>query len=297
MTPIRLLTFNTGLFQFRLFNRGLIDPIVYPDIRASHLVDALLETGADIIALQEVFTFEHLRLLQNGLATTYPHHATTHHRPDLYHFKYHTGLSIFSKFPLESHEIHRFQAVPFEEGLWMDKGFQTVTAITPLGRINLGNVHLTSGGMHRNPEAPSMIAVRNRQIEDVVEKLHARSGDLRIILGDFNSGPGSSPENYHHALSQGYIDLFEKHPHPEEHVKTVTWELSNPLNAREFYKNPTLQRLDHILLDNASADHFDVHESKIILHEPRVHLPNGKSVTLSDHYGVTTVIGRKNTSI
>jgi endonuclease/exonuclease/phosphatase family metal-dependent hydrolase len=276
-----------------MFNRGIIDPIIYPDIRASHMVEALQETGADIIALQEVLTLEHLRLLQKGLASDYPFHATTHHPPDIYHFKCHTGLSIFSKFPLEEYAFHRYRTVPIDEAIWMDKGFQTVTVKTPIGDIALGNVHFTSGGMHRNPEAQSMINVRNRQVEDVVRVLRERSGDLRMIMGDFNFGPGSSPENYHRTKEHGFLDLFEHHPRPAEHEKTETWEISNPLTAREFYKNPSLQRLDHILLDTSSADRFDIHEAKIILHEPRVTLPKGIRVTLSDHYAMTAVIGRK----
>lgn len=287
----RLLTLNTGLFRLRIGPWSFLDPIPHPATRIHHLADAVRSVQPDIIAFQELYADRDLDRLRSELGAEYPHYVSARDSTSFPRIRSHSGLSVFSRFPFSFSSHTSLNDVAFDERPFVRRGFLTTDIETPCGPLTLSNIHLTSGGIFRNPRAPRMSAVRNEQIDQIVHELLARPHDFRILTGDLNAGPDVSPENYERVRQHGLLDAWDLHPLPDTREKRVTWEVTNPLNNREFHKTAAPQRIDHIFLHPDSLKHVQVIRTDIVLHTPRVPTTRGL-VTVSDHYGLITDFAR-----
>lgn len=280
--PLKFLTYNAGLLKIGLFGKTILEPAPYVEERFRHLAPALLDCGADIIALQEVYDRRHQEGLSAALSAEYPYQAVS---PTRAFRPLGSALMLFSKHPIESVEHPRFSHIPFDEQLFVDKGMIIANVrVAGLGTVRLANAHHTSGGALWHPEGWLAKRARRRQYEELFEILNGDRADHRLALGDFNAGPEATTENYLHLLSYGYADAWSL---CRGQGSRPTWEACNPLNVRGPHCRTSSQRLDHVLLGPSMTEAVRVAAADVVFNEPQVELPDGRRVTISDHYGLS----------
>jgi len=288
----RLLTLNTGLFRLRLGPWSFLDPVPHPATRIHHLADAVRSVDPDVIAFQEVYADRDLDRLRAELGSDYPYYSSARDHVRFPRIRAHSGLAVFSRFPILNNAHIPLAHAALDERPFTGKGFLQADIASPVGTVSLANIHLTSGGIFRNPRLPSLSRVRNGQIDQVTSHMREKLGDVRLIVGDLNAGPDVSPENYNRVLEQGFLDAWHMHPNPTRREKEVTWEVTNPLNSRELHKTDAPQRIDHVFIHPAGLENVAVTRAEVVLHEPRVPTRNGL-ITVSDHYGVVIELTKK----
>ncbi|MFA5936055.1 MAG: endonuclease/exonuclease/phosphatase family protein [Patescibacteria group bacterium] len=289
---LRLLTLNTGLFRLRIGPWSFLDPIPHTAARIHHIADAVRVHQPDVIAFQEVFADRDLDRLHNELAADYPHYASSRDHIPSPRIRAHSGLCVFSRFPLKNQRHEMFQDTSLDERLFVGRGFLAANVESPIGVVSVFNMHLTSGGIFRDPRGAAFVGIRNNQVDQLTAAGNAATSPIRIILGDLNAGPAVSEENYARVLANGFRDSWDLHPETITRLKHVTWENANPLTGRELHKTEAPQRIDHIFLHPDTLNHVTVGRAEIVLHEPRVMTPRGL-VTVSDHYGVLVDLEKK----
>ena len=277
---LRILTYNAGFLKVKLFGCTLVEPAPYVNERFLCLAPALLSSGADIIALQEVYDRDQQAQLVKDLASAYPHHAVSPTRP----FRpLGAALMLFSKFPLMDIEYILFKKFPLDERIFVDKGMIVATIEAgAFGPVRIANTHCTSGGALHHPERSYTSRARNRQYRQIFDTLDRDRGMMRLAVGDFNAGPVVLPENYRELLSRGYTDVWAA-CHGE--ASAPTWDPKNELNAHGPHRLTSAQRMDHILFHDGADSAIKVRNAQIVLSEPCVDVPAGK-VTISDHYAL-----------
>jgi endonuclease/exonuclease/phosphatase family metal-dependent hydrolase len=278
---LKFLTYNAGLFRVRLFGKKVFEAAPYVDERFAELAPALLSFGADIIALQEVFDDGHQRLLSASLSEAYPFQGSWTERK---RGCFHSGLMLFSKYPILDSSGRRFSFVPWDERLFVEKGILTATVDAgPFGMIAIANCHHTSGGAIRSPEGEFTDEARRRQYRELFAALDASPAEKRIALGDFNSGPEATGKSYRELVSGGYADAWAI-CHGQK--SAPTWHPDNLLNVRGPHRKYAAQRLDHILANDSFLRAAPPVDARIVFDEPMVAVPDGH-VSISDHYGLS----------
>ena len=156
-----------------------------------------------------------------------------------------------------------------------------------LGPCQLINIHTTAGGLIRHPEAPRTESLRRRQIEQTIRIAGGNPDCILLIAGDLNAGPEASAGNYEQLSRAGYIDCFTQRPGQDTGEMTITWDPENALNDKGPFPNSPPQRVDHVFVRKADAGvPVLVTGARIEMTEPVVSLPDGRSVTPSDHYAL-----------
>jgi endonuclease/exonuclease/phosphatase family metal-dependent hydrolase len=283
---LRILTFNAGLLKLKLFGRTLVEPAPYVDERFPYLAPALLSSGADIIALQEVYDRKHQARLADDLKAAYPHHAVSPIRPWR---PLGAALMLLSKFPIAETQFIMFKDVPPDERLFVDKGMIVATVDAgSFGPIVISNSHHTSGGMLHHPEGAYTSRARSRQYRQLFDVLDRDASADRFAVGDFNCGPEALPKNYQELLSSGYTDAWAAC----HNASAPTWDPKNELNAHGPHRLTSAQRMDHILFRAGARRSITVKDVKIIFNDPCVSVSGGRKVTISDHYGLAADLER-----
>jgi endonuclease/exonuclease/phosphatase family metal-dependent hydrolase len=278
---LKLLTYNAGLFRVRFFGHSVFAPAPHIEERFAALPAALRSSGADIIALQEVYDAEHQSALVAAMAPDYPYSAVWSKRR---FGRMCSGLMLFSKYPIASFEPHHFRDLPWDESFFVHKGILIAEIeAKAFGRICVANCHHTSGGALWNPEGRFAERIRSRQYQQLFSVLEATSADKRLAMGDFNCGPEATSGSYRELVANGYIDAWAE---KNSGSSCPTWDSSNPLNAGGPHRKSLSQRLDHVLMNPVLAASFKVAEARIVLHEPAVEVPGAGRFTISDHYGL-----------
>jgi len=278
---LKILTYNAGLFRIRVFGRTLVAPAPHIEERFAALAPALLSSGADIIALQEVYDLEHRVSLIASLERAYPYRAAW---PERRWGRMCSGLMLFSKYPIAAAQPHSFRDLPFDERLAVEKGMLSAEIdVGRFGRIGVTNCHHTSGGALWDPEGRLADRLRSRQYRQLFAMLSSTAPTRHLAIGDFNAGPEASGENYRELIASGYADAWaERHGSRSE----PTWDPANPLNAKGPHRATSAQRLDHVLLSPGLAQAARVAGAKIVFEQPCVELSGHPPVTVSDHYGL-----------
>mmetsp|Transcript_77646 Transcript_77646/g.222496 ORF Transcript_77646/g.222496 Transcript_77646/m.222496 type:complete len:307 (-) Transcript_77646:759-1679(-) len=248
-SKMSVLIFNCGLLRARdLFGRIMFENPPFADLRFPHLARMLMDSGADLIALQEIYEDAEVASLVDQVKSVYPYHARGDNRSTLERtYKFHNGLMYISKYPfVESRLIKHAQAAPLES-MFGDKCMLMVTlADTPLGNLAVVNMHTTAGGWNHPEKVDS---IRESELREAVEVCEAamRDGYKSLILGDLNMGPEASRCNYDFMLNSGYQDevIAVKDDAAEE---VFTWDPMNPLNAIGPHNTCPAQRCDHIFV-------------------------------------------------
>lgn len=276
---LSLLTLNAGLLRF-LGDR--FQPAPHVQARAEALPAALLDSGADVIALQEVYEEPHRRLLQARLAATHAHVARP---PAGTAWGLENGLMVFSRHELQATSLRLFRAGMLEERLFDHKG--VLAAELVLGGLPLAifNVHTTAGGAFTHPEHRRCDRVRADQIGEVLAWVSER-GATPVVVGDLNAGPGVSDANYRLLERGGFTDVHRLCNGAAAEAD-VTWDPRNALNARGPHRTSPPQRIDHVFLRASDVERRAMRplSSAVVLREAQVATADGP-VTVSDHYGL-----------
>ncbi|MEO5336803.1 MAG: endonuclease/exonuclease/phosphatase family protein [Magnetospirillum sp. WYHS-4] len=269
------LTLNAYLLDVRLFGRVRVykaAPWIEPRRRA--LLQALRESDADVVCLQEVFRRPHRADLAGGLKDLFPHAAGIRH-PGL---PLGTGLMVLSRHPILAARPREFRAAFFEERLAIRMGLlECLIDLPSLGPTRVIDFHLCAGGLKHHPEAPPAEAVRTAQIAELLAVAHGPGAAAVVLAGDLNSGPHTSPANYRQVLAGGFRDALAE---PGEDA--FTWDPANPMITGELNRSLPPQRIDHVFLRGPAR----ACEAGLALHEPRADLSDGRCVPVSDHYGL-----------
>ena len=286
MTSDRLavLTWNVGLLHLRRLGRTLAE-VPHLDARFPHVVQALRDTSADIVLLQEVFEQRHREQLVDALRDRLPF-AAAHDAP---RFRSHSGLLALSRVPLIDPRFVPFRAAPLVERLLVQRGLVAVDVDPPgFPRLTIANLHTTSGGTS-GTESDSAEALRDQQLSQAQAVVAARA-PLGLLCGDFNAGPQASSANYEGLLQRGWADAWRAAPGGAADAG-ITWDPANLLNAGGPFGSSPPQRIDHVLLNRQAQEALRVTDARIVLTEPTVSVAGGR-VTRSDHYGLLVELSR-----
>lgn len=253
-------------------------PVDFIQERLAELILQLKKLNTDIICLQELFHSKFQKQIYSSLKSIYPFAAGFAKTG----FKLRLGneLLVLSKFPLNNGKLTRFKNATIEERFLTSKGmYKTNVEIPGMGKIQLITFHVTAGGLFKHPESKKMEAIRSAQISQLLKSV---SEDTPTILaGDLNASPVTSENNYYAFLQAGLIDAFT-HGQGEG----ITWDPENPLVALSNENHLPPQRIDHIFLNKAGIGKLLPVKSCVVLNTASVCLPDGKTVSVSDHYGI-----------
>lgn len=282
---IKILTFNVGLL--RIFN-WVFTPFI--EERFNYLAKSLIKVDADIIALQEIYDLKYKKKLIETLIKNYPYNYYNK-KKRLFNLKT-DGLLILSKYKISDSINITFRQSPFDEEFLVKKGYLYTKVLLP-NNIKLGilNTHLTAGGVFNHPESKISNQFRQTQINELSERVSNK--DSCIILGDFNCSPEVSKENFQQLISFDWLSCFD-YVHGNNNKNCFTWDVNNTLNVNSPHSSSPSQRIDHIFLTKTAKDLFLIQDCEVILDDKIVPIKNNQKVSVSDHYGLTTTIIRKN---
>jgi endonuclease/exonuclease/phosphatase family metal-dependent hydrolase len=283
---LRVLTFNLGLLALRPSGRLPLSPHV--EARLAAAPHHLCATGADVIALQEVYAARHSRFICDAMTETHPHAFVPRHRGSLLG----SGLMFLSRYPITDGGFVACGRARTLDGMVSDKGCLWVAVDVPaLGRIRLMTVHLTVGGVFRRPDDDESVGHRRIEIEHALAV--ADRHEPAILLGDFNCSPTISPENYRRIIAAGYVDAFAAACAPDIRDEAATWDAGNPLNVAGRYRHSPSQRIDHVFVPRTLAGGLIPRAADIVLRQRVVEIGSSK-LPLSDHYGLMATLTEEN---
>ncbi len=274
---ISIVTFNVGIL--RRFG-GLLQPTPHLNERLQAMPAVLRDSGADIVALQEIYDEAHRRTVREAVQPTLPFSASdpTPRWPRLS-----SGLLTLARQPLSSC-FQRFTVGPREETWLTARGMLLTTiSLTGGGALTLVNVHTTAGGLFSHPESARQDALRARQLEALFA-LAANTAGVPVIAGDLNSGPGVSDANYRAFEVAGWVDVHAAlHPGTSD----ITWDPTNPLNIRGPHGHCPPQRIDHVFVRRSDVATGTIvpRSSEVVFTRAQVRTASG-AVSMSDHYGL-----------
>jgi maltose 6'-phosphate phosphatase len=210
--------------------------------RQLSLVTALVELGADVVALQEVPTAFGTRTQDAGAflagQSTYPYSYFRAYPTDP-----DEGLAILSRHPL------------YNVGAEWDEPHPTLPGCAIGATVKIAGYQFSFVSLHLHW---SSIAIREQQITRVITWHNSRKveGDVSLLCGDFNAIPESSvycflqgQQSLHGVATQPWVDLAVYDAHVK--CKSPSATLNKMTNPR-WAKTRTLDlplRLDWLLLD------------------------------------------------
>ena len=281
---LRILTFNLGLLGFRVPGICFVPMADHVQCRLEAAPSQLIGSGADIVALQEVYDRRHRRFLANAVKDTYPYAYGVGDRWSMFS----NGLMVLSRHPIVSGRYAPAPGFHLLERAISRKGYLCVEIDVPdIGHLRLINVHLTVSGMF----FPSVERVDNeRRRDEIAHLVHLADGsDPAILVGDFNCSPDVHADHYRHITDAGYVDAFVA---SGETGDGFTWDVNNALNRNGPYKNSPSQRIDHVFVPTALLKRLSPVGGILAFEVPSVAIGGTEPVTLSDHYGMMVGFSR-----
>ncbi|MEU7868848.1 endonuclease/exonuclease/phosphatase family protein [Dactylosporangium sp. NPDC049140] len=250
---LRLLTFN-----------ALFKGDVRPRIEA---IGARLEgSDYDVVCLQEVMAPGMARLLAR-LAGSFPHRQYTGGT------LVKGGLVLLSRRPIAERRFVRYPFTrPLRPELLMRKGAQVALLHTAAGPFAVVNTHLSANRDDDWSPGNRYTAVARRELAALTTTLAAIDPSVpTVVCGDLNlpRGAGALAE---FCAAAGLRDAMAGDERPT-YRPTPKW--------------PGPPAFDHVLLRGAGL----TASCRLVLTEDSVTLPDGRSVYLSDHYGVAADLG------
>lgn len=286
---LALLTFNAGLVRVAIAGITVFEPAPFIPDRLAALPAALISSGANVVALQEVFRADHRKQIIAATRDTFPYAAWA----EVPFFGLSSGLLILSDRPFENPQQLQFSRHPLDERLYGRKGLLTTTIDAgALGPLRLVSLHATAGGKFLDYDAPKTNALRSRQLAEILEVATAPSAATTLILGDFNTGLGAAEQNYLEVLNAGYVDLVKEANAGTSEADLCTWDPEQPLANGKGDEKGEARRLDHVFVAEKERERLKVEEARIVFRESVVPLSGGRMVPLSDHYGVLMRLAR-----
>ena len=302
---IRVLQLNT--WQIKVFG---IDPTVDRLERLKILPDMISDTGADVIALEEVWkTKDKNRVAREMKKRGYPYSNFTARRLILG-----DGLLVVSKFPIVSAEnspIYR-PATTFEESFAHKRAKHLVLLVPELGPVDFFITHVgaTSFDVKRDEYFPAQKQNQAIQLQEFSNWIKShRASHLVIISGDLNSHyqDYDSHGEFFGRYSLGYHNLITGtcqdgsdlvNTYLDANKKTVTdladatYSQDNPYAAGGLFGGTPNEDEDYIF--TCANDFLKADTSEIVFKDPipqsyqdKYHLDK-LPLRISDHYGVLT---------
>ena len=285
---LTLLTFNAGLVRVAIAGITVFEPAPFIPERLAALPAALAASGANVIALQEIFRTDHRKQIIGAARDAFPYAAWA----EAPAFGLSSGLLILSDRALEEPQQLRYSQHPLDERVYAKKGLLTATIDAgALGRLRLVNVHTTAGGKFLDYDAAKTTALRSRQLAEILQVAAMPSDAPTLLLGDFNTGPGAAEQNYREILSAGHVDLVKDANAGTPEADLCTWDPEQPLANGKGDQKGEARRLDHVFAAEKDRARLKVEEARIVFRETVVPLSGGQLVPLSDHYGVLVRLG------
>ncbi len=282
---LRILTFNTGLTEIRLFGAALYEDVPHVVARAAHLAPALRGVEADIVLLQELVPQRVKVRLAVELRDLYPHSAGIAEDSRFYG----TGLLTLSRQPMTDASCTSFAQQTLEEGLFGPRGMLACTVQTSgFGPVRVFNLHATAGGAYRRRRRRGAHDRRRAQIEQSIEAAGAPFDGTVVLAGDFNCDPAADPTTDGLLQAAGFADVAAGLPGDTR--PQGTWDPANPLNRSRRVAG-LARRVDHTFLRSGGGQEVTVRTVRIVLDEPAVPRPDGEPLPVSDHYGLLAELG------
>ena len=280
---LRILTFNTGLTEIRLFGAALYKDVPHVVPRATHLAPALRRLDADIVLLQELVPQRVKTALAAELLDLYPHRAGIDEDTRFYG----TGLLTLSRHPIEDASCTPFAEQTFEEGLFGPRGMLGCTVRTPgLGPCRVINLHATAGGASRRRRRQGAPGRKSAQIAEAIDAAGTPFEGTVVLAGDLNSDPANDPATHRSLSTAGFADAAARLA--EAARPPGTWDPANPLNRGKA--SGAARRVDHMFLRPPAGRGVETSEVRIVLDEPAVPVPGEDPLPLSDHYGLLATL-------
>ncbi len=186
---VRLLTLNLGLLCLELRGHWRIPLASQVEQRLAAAPRLLSSVGADILALQEVYSPAHRQVLIQALAARYPFKAEPPRTRSLVG----NGLLVLSRFPILHSAFTPCCGASFWTRLLWSQGFLAVEIDLPVvGLTRLINVHIAASMPFGDPKTPASEANRKREIGQLLSAASA-SNQAAILVGDFNTSPDIYP--------------------------------------------------------------------------------------------------------
>ena len=191
---LRLLTFNLHLMEDSNLEAGAAltgeKPVVFQDTtRRAHIIARIIDSGADIVALQEVWAATWMDLVIEHLARVYPHHCRGSKGAPA---RGGSGIILLSKFPISDKAFSEFRgASDFQEKM-ATKGAIYATIDLPEGvKIRVGCTHAwTDAGGDECANMKDLLGwtVTGRPAEDQTYPA--------VMMGDFNVHRYGDPRKF-----------------------------------------------------------------------------------------------------
>ena len=260
-----VLTWNVGAIHIG----GLYHPVRYTKERMSHLPTLLQESGADLIALQELCLPRAGADIAVKMRHRYPYTAPLLKEKS----RQRHGLRILSRYPVRACDAHLFRAQSFWERLFLPKGFIfCVVDVPEIGSVTVLNAHFVAGF---TPDASDVIRIRAAQIEELGRFMHGIAGPL-VLACDLNAAPDvAAPQNYHDVRRLGLRDAGSA-------CDEITWDPGNPLLSAGAHRDCPAQRCDFVFHNDA----WRVRRVETRFRDPCVPTIGRPLVHASDHRGV-----------
>jgi len=282
------------------YNAWLAPSVIARDVarRAERLPLAIARTGADIVALREVWLGK-LRddLVRDLVAAGYPHMVFEQGSGGLVRGVFGNGLLVASRFPVKRRALREYSGYTYHEKYFVRKAALAVTIEVPgVGDVDLVNTHL--GAVRFDVRRSSFVerdcAEQLAQIDELADFAaeFALAGKL-VVAGDFNlhfehwdaaarrHQPAMRSRNYDRLCTRlGLSDAFRR---DAESSRFFTVDRENPyVAASRLAKGPS-ECVDYVLF---SANGMSSRGAVVALKEHDGDLGR----PLSDHYGVLATL-------
>lgn len=275
---LSIITFNT--FGVPFDGNKIFKSFLRTSIRKRFKVIGKLlnNSDADIIALQEIYTFTHLNILKKELSN----YSYCYYKKFLIAPR--GGVVTFSKFPMEEVEYSDFK----HKGNWYNKSFVGKMSgrgllITKIKGhpIYIGNTHLTQNSDEEFKESNKFYNMLESQLKDITDVVNLLSMNNQVILtGDFNL-----PKNIHlynnFLSSTKLIDTFGGILEPTKHKEF--------LFAKDY-----LECIDYIFVTKSAG--VSCANSSHLFTE-KAEISKGLLSYLSDHIALKVDISFNTTSL
>ncbi|MCP4134992.1 MAG: hypothetical protein GY754_28720 [bacterium] len=219
----KVLTYNTHIFKdsnAEIAAWFVDQNIIYDDDNRKELIaQRILASGADIVALEEVWALDNLAWFASRLSSVYPHsyyppETNTHiFDPDYYldKLKNEPGLLLLSKWEMKDKQFVRYNDLNGDDD-YSKKGVTTANVKLPdvnsYVRVSITHCGTDVGGDH---------------LPNITQLVNATNSDNRypsIMTGDFNAHSND------YAVMQSIFDTMNAHD--------AYLELHNPIGVDDF---------------------------------------------------------------
>ena len=276
-------TFRLSLVSYNVWALPVPLPGMDRMGRLPNIPTALAGLNADIVLLQEAFDVrmreflvQYLHAYQSGPDALCREPMVPMGEKDCT-----GGLMTLSSFPVTG---SRFYVHPVGEGAKLDekngrKGFMVTTVESPLGLVDVVNIHLYAGRTSADEEHRLL---QFAQLRDVVGGADGSSrpivlaGDLNLVHPFISARDAAAPASAAYRFlvdSLGFVDT-----HPEATETDYSYDVTTNQYANVWYnRSEGRQILDYVMVRLPENMTFEVVERRRIL--------DGEA-PLSDHYGV-----------